>query len=198
MKYTTDQKLKILANWLQDSDTGIDSYADGTLEQAIKVAKQEVKQEIGDYLEEILNGNDEFIRYQLNSIEANEQLKKDNLQVFHKKELIIKFYLNNFIINPIHYIKIYLILFFYSKFFTFIKHSFKTKRKIITKNNKIYFLSQKRKWYHKVIDQLRLNNNYQEIEINDLTESPKRVEKLVKIYKQRNKKIDNRVDGREQ
>ena len=76
MKYTTDQKLKILANWLQDSDTGIDSYADGTLEQAIKVAKQEVKQEIGDYLEEILNGNDEFIRYQLNSIEANEQLKK--------------------------------------------------------------------------------------------------------------------------
>lgn len=91
------------------------------------------------------------------------KLKKDNLQVFHKKELIIKFYLNNFIINPIHYIKIYLILFFYSKFFTFIKHSFKTKRKIITKNNKIYFLSQKRKWYHKVIDQLRLNNNYQEI-----------------------------------
>ena len=79
MKYSTDQKLKILANWLQDSDTGIDSYTDGTLEQAIKVAKQEIKQEIGDYLEEILNGNDEFIRYQLNSIEANEQLKKDNL-----------------------------------------------------------------------------------------------------------------------
>jgi hypothetical protein len=79
MGYTTDQKLKILANWLQNSDTGIDSYTDGTLEQAIKVAKQEVKQEIGDYLEEILNGNDEFIQYQLNSIEANEQLKKDNL-----------------------------------------------------------------------------------------------------------------------
>ena len=74
MEYTTDQKLKILANWLQDSDTGIDSYVDGTLEQAVKVAKQEVKQEIGDYLEEILNGNDEFIRYQLNSIEANKQL----------------------------------------------------------------------------------------------------------------------------
>tara|TARA_B100001094_G_C18110417_1_gene760801 strand:+ start:903 stop:1148 length:246 start_codon:yes stop_codon:yes gene_type:complete len=79
MEYSTDQKLKILANWLQDSDTGIDSYTDGTLEQAIKVAKQEVKQEIGDYLEEILSGNDEFIRYQLNSIKANEQLKKDNL-----------------------------------------------------------------------------------------------------------------------
>ena len=79
MEYTTDQKLKILADWLQNSNTGIDSYTDGTLEQAIKVAKSEVKKEIGDYLEEILNGNDEFIRYQLNSIEANEQLKKDNL-----------------------------------------------------------------------------------------------------------------------
>ena len=79
MEYTAEQKLKILSDWLQDSDTGIDSYTDGTLEQAIKVAKQEVKQEIGDYLEEILNGNDEFIQYQLNSIEANEQLKKDNL-----------------------------------------------------------------------------------------------------------------------
>lgn len=77
MKYTTDQKLKILSDWLQNSDTGIDSYTDGTLEQAIKVAKQEVKQEIGDYLEEILNGNDEFIRYQLNSIKANEQLKQN-------------------------------------------------------------------------------------------------------------------------
>tara|TARA_R100001163_G_scaffold35476_2_gene27284 strand:- start:4186 stop:4410 length:225 start_codon:yes stop_codon:yes gene_type:complete len=74
MEYTTDQKLKILADWLQDPDTKIDPYTDGTLEQTIKVAKQEVKQEIGDYLEEILNGNDEFIRYQLNSIEANKQL----------------------------------------------------------------------------------------------------------------------------
>jgi len=77
MEYTTDQKLKILSDWLQNSDTGIDSYTDGTLEQAIKVAKQEVKQEIGDYLEEILNGNDEFIQYQLNSIEVNEQLKQN-------------------------------------------------------------------------------------------------------------------------
>ena len=90
-------------------------------------------------------------------------LKKNNLEVFHQKELIIKFYLKNFIINPIHYIKIYLILFFYSKFFTFIKYFFKTKRKIITKNDKVYFLSQKRRWYHKIVDQLSLNNNYQKI-----------------------------------
>ena len=79
MEYTAEQKLKILSDWLQDSDAGIDPYYDGQLERAIKIAKKEVKQEIGNYLEEILNGNDEFIQYQLNSIEANEQLKKDNL-----------------------------------------------------------------------------------------------------------------------
>ena len=49
MKYSTDQKLKILSNWLQDSDTGIDTYTDGALEQHIKIAKAEVKKEIGDY-----------------------------------------------------------------------------------------------------------------------------------------------------
>ena len=91
------------------------------------------------------------------------RLKKNNLQVLNQKELIIKFYLKNFIINPVHYIKIFLILFFYSKFITFIKSFFKTKRKIISKNNKIYFLSQERKWHHKIIDQLRLNENYHKI-----------------------------------
>lgn len=74
MEHTTDQKLKILANWLQNSDSEIDTYHDGTLEQAIKVAKQEVKQEIGDYLEEILNADSEFIQYELNSIEANKEI----------------------------------------------------------------------------------------------------------------------------
>ena len=77
MEYTTDQKLRILANWLQDSDTEIDPYSDGKLEQAIKVAKRDVKQEIGDYLEEILNGSDEFLENELNSIEIGKQLKNN-------------------------------------------------------------------------------------------------------------------------
>ena len=72
-----EKQLKILANWLQNSDNEIDSYRDGKLEQSIKIAKQEVKKEIGDYLEEILKGNDEFIQTELNSIEANEQLKNN-------------------------------------------------------------------------------------------------------------------------
>ena len=65
MKYTTDQKLKILASWLQDADEMI-PYTEGKLEQAIRIAKNEVKREIGDYLEEILNGSDEFLKNELN------------------------------------------------------------------------------------------------------------------------------------
>ena len=67
--------LKILADWLKSAEDGVDSYHDGHLEAAIKRAKKETKEEIGDYLEEILNGDDEFIQYQLNSIEANNQMK---------------------------------------------------------------------------------------------------------------------------
>ena len=65
MKYTTDQKLKILASWLQDADEMI-PYTKGKLEESIRIAKNEVKREIGDYLEEILDGSDEFLKNELN------------------------------------------------------------------------------------------------------------------------------------
>tara|TARA_B100000575_G_C23123888_1_gene650822 strand:+ start:178 stop:402 length:225 start_codon:yes stop_codon:yes gene_type:complete len=74
MEYTIDKKLKILANWLQDSDSEIDVYHDGILEKVIKNAKQEVKQEIGDYLVEILNADNEFIQYELNHIDKNKEI----------------------------------------------------------------------------------------------------------------------------
>ena len=45
MKYTTDQKLKILASWLQDADEMI-PYTEGKLEESIRIAKNEVKREI--------------------------------------------------------------------------------------------------------------------------------------------------------
>ena len=71
MEYTAEQKLKILSDWLQDSDDGIDPYYDGQLERSIKIAKKEVKQEIGNYLKEILNGDKEFLQHQLNSSNGN-------------------------------------------------------------------------------------------------------------------------------
>ena len=70
--------LRILADWLKSAEDEVDTYHDGHLEASIKRAKKETKEEIGDYLEEILNMNDEQIRYELNSIDANNQMK-DNL-----------------------------------------------------------------------------------------------------------------------
>lgn len=56
-----EKRLKLLAEWLKDSSSGVDSHHDGALESAIKYAKQEVKQEIGDLLEEILNINEDSV-----------------------------------------------------------------------------------------------------------------------------------------
>jgi len=50
-----EEKLRLLANWLLEQTSNIDSYSDGQLERAIKIAKMEVKQEIGEYILEILN-----------------------------------------------------------------------------------------------------------------------------------------------
>jgi len=52
----TEKRLRMFADYLKESTEYIDSYSgDGKMESAIKYAKQEVKNEIGDYLEEILN-----------------------------------------------------------------------------------------------------------------------------------------------
>ena len=90
-------------------------------------------------------------------------LKKNNLQVFQQKELIIKFYLKNFNSNPVNYIRFIFLLFFYSKFFTVIKSFFKRKKTIINKNNKVYFLTSEKKSYHKIGDLLGIENSYKEI-----------------------------------
>jgi len=52
----TEKRLRMFANYLKGSTEIIDSYSgDGKMESAIKYAKQEVKNEIGDMLEEILD-----------------------------------------------------------------------------------------------------------------------------------------------
>ena len=57
----TDNRLRLLASWLEDSDSNVDSYYDGSLESAIKYAKAEVKQEIGSLLQEIIYMSDEDV-----------------------------------------------------------------------------------------------------------------------------------------
>tara|TARA_R100000908_G_C3728201_1_gene128478 strand:+ start:466 stop:738 length:273 start_codon:yes stop_codon:yes gene_type:complete len=61
-------RLIVLSKWLKDSDSGIYIDHDGTLEKAIKNAKQEVKQEIGDYLDEILEMDNHSIDVELENI----------------------------------------------------------------------------------------------------------------------------------
>ena len=57
----TEKRLRMFADYLKESTEIIDSYSDGQMESAIKYAKQEVKNEIGDMLEEILDISEEEI-----------------------------------------------------------------------------------------------------------------------------------------
>ena len=57
----TDNRLRLLASWLENEESNVDSYSDGTLECAIKYAKAEVKQEIGALLQEIINMSDDNV-----------------------------------------------------------------------------------------------------------------------------------------
>ena len=66
----TEKRLRMFVDYLKESTEIIDSYSgDGKMESAIKYAKQEVKNEIGDMLEEILDISEE---------EIIAQIKRDN------------------------------------------------------------------------------------------------------------------------
>ena len=61
-----EDRLRILAQWLQNvetSDFGYDSYHDGRLESFIAESQVEVCNKIGGYIEEILEMDDEQIKY---------------------------------------------------------------------------------------------------------------------------------------
>ena len=58
----TEKRLRMFVDYLKGSTEIIDPYSgDGKMESAIKYAKQEVKNEIGDMLEEILDISEEEI-----------------------------------------------------------------------------------------------------------------------------------------
>tara|TARA_R110000737_G_scaffold203960_1_gene222852 strand:- start:449 stop:634 length:186 start_codon:yes stop_codon:yes gene_type:complete len=54
-----EKRLRVFAQYLKESESNVDSYHDGHLESAIKYAKQEVMQEIGEMLEEVLDRDEE-------------------------------------------------------------------------------------------------------------------------------------------
>ena len=55
-------RLKLLAKWLKDYSTYNDVYTEGKLESALRINKDETIQKIGDYLEEILQMDEEQIK----------------------------------------------------------------------------------------------------------------------------------------
>ena len=57
--FKQEKQLRVLAKWLKESNDNIDSYSDGAMEQAVKYGVQDCMHRIGDYLEEILDMNDE-------------------------------------------------------------------------------------------------------------------------------------------
>ena len=60
-----EDRIKVLAKWLNDADTSsfhYDPYHSGKLESEIVNAQVEVMQKIGDYLEEILQMNAKQLR----------------------------------------------------------------------------------------------------------------------------------------
>ena len=54
-----EKRLRAFAQYLKDTRDDVDSYHDGHLESAIKYAKAEVMQEMGDMLEEVLDLSEE-------------------------------------------------------------------------------------------------------------------------------------------
>ena len=56
--FKQEKQLRVLAKWLKDSDDGI-MDRDGQMERTIKYEIQECMHKIGDYIEEILDMDDE-------------------------------------------------------------------------------------------------------------------------------------------
>ena len=55
-------RLKLIAKWLKEETVYVDSYEDGTLERAIKYAKEETYQRIGDLIEEIMEADEKQLQ----------------------------------------------------------------------------------------------------------------------------------------
>jgi hypothetical protein len=60
-----EEKLKLLAKWCLEHEAEIDVYHDGQLEAACKYAASQAVNQVGDYLQEILENDTEWAIKQL-------------------------------------------------------------------------------------------------------------------------------------
>ena len=59
-------RLKVFAKWLKEYGESYDPYTEGLLEAALRQSNEETIRKIGDYLEEILEMDDEQVKDELN------------------------------------------------------------------------------------------------------------------------------------
>ena len=59
-------RLEVFAKWLREYSEIHDPYTEGLLEAALRQSNEETIRKIGDYLEEILEMDDEQIKNELN------------------------------------------------------------------------------------------------------------------------------------
>ena len=59
MNNNLERRLRLFAEYLKSTSFYIDSYYDGKMESAIKTAQEEVMQQIGEHLLEVLEMTDE-------------------------------------------------------------------------------------------------------------------------------------------
>ena len=59
-------RLEVFAKWLKEYSELHDPYTEGLLEAALRQSNEETIRKIGDYLEEILEMDDEQIKDELN------------------------------------------------------------------------------------------------------------------------------------
>ena len=59
-------RLEVFAKWLREYSELHDPYTEGLLEAALRQSNEETIRKIGDYLEEILEMDDEQIKNELN------------------------------------------------------------------------------------------------------------------------------------
>ncbi len=121
-------------------------------------------------------------------------LKRKNYNVLDPKIIIIKFFLKNYRIGFFQNIKLILLTIFYSRNTSKIKSLLRRKTNIKKKNNKFIFAKSKKKFYHKLIDKLGLNEEYsktllilkERLNINKKYNLFKFIEKEVNILNQNN------------
>ena len=68
-----EKRLRVFATWLKDYDEYRDPYYGGDLERAISYAREETMQKIGDYLEEILDFDEDQLDNELKPKKKDER-----------------------------------------------------------------------------------------------------------------------------